>query len=74
MSSETWRLSPLPDSQDYVDLFDIEIVEKVDPHRDYWVVGETKENGHLPIKGTTGVAAANGLYMWGFIRRAILGT
>ena len=53
------------DNQEYIELFDLEIVEKENVHRDYWIIGETTTEGHIPIRGTTGVAISNGLYMQG---------
>ena len=46
-----------------MELFDLEIVEKENAHRDFWIIGETTAEGHIPIKGTTGIAISNALYM-----------
>lgn len=39
------------------------MVEKVDPHRDYWIVDNGDSEGTISVKGTSGTAMANGLYM-----------
>ena len=49
--------------QEYVNYFDIELAEKQNPHRDYWIIGESTNDGHIPLKGTTGIAISNALYM-----------
>ena len=59
---KVWKML-FHDKQEYVELFDLEIVEKENVHRDYWIIGETTAEGHIPIKGTTGVAMSNALYM-----------
>ena len=59
----TVNLTILADGQKYVNYFDLKIVEKENPHRDFWVLESDPETGHLSIQGTTGIAIANGLYM-----------
>ena len=39
-------------------------MEKVDPHRDYWIVDNGDVEGTISVKGTSGTAMANGLYMF----------
>lgn len=50
--------------QKFIEKFTFEIVEKKNPHRDYWTILPTEMEDHLTIKGTTGVAISNGLYMY----------
>lgn len=50
--------------QKFIEKFTFEIVEKKNPHRDYWTIMPTEMEDHLTIKGTTGVAISNGLYMY----------
>jgi hypothetical protein len=46
--------------QDSVDLL---VVEKENPHRDFWVVKNGNQEGRILVEGTSGTALANGLYM-----------
>lgn len=50
--------------QKYVDKFVFNIVPKVDPHRDFFILRKSEEVDRIHIEGTTGVAISHGLYMW----------
>ena len=52
------------DQQQYVDKFEFHIVEKTNPHRDFFVLHKTEKSNYVRIDGTTGVALAHGLYMY----------
>ena len=43
---------------------DLLIVERENPHRDYWVVKNGSQEGKILVEGTSGTALANGLYMY----------
>lgn len=47
-----------------MDKFGFQLVERVDPHREYWVILETTKEDFVEIQGTSGVAMSNGLYMY----------
>ena len=47
--------------QDSVDLL---VVEKENPHRDFWIVKNGNQEGRILVEGTSGTALANGLYMY----------
>ena len=52
------------DEQQYVNKFEFHIVEKTNPHRDFFVLHKTERSDYVQIDGTTGVAMAHGLYMY----------
>ena len=49
--------------QEYVSKFELQIQERIHPHRDFFRIHKTTQSDHIQIDGSTGVAISHGLYM-----------
>ena len=50
-------------TQEYVSKFELQIQERIHPHRDFFRIHKTTQSDHIQIDGSTGVAISHGLYM-----------